>query len=53
MELLDCKGLTCPQPVVETRDFLTAHPDNREIMVLVDNLAAARNVERFLGTQWF
>ena len=53
MELLDCKGLTCPQPVVETRDFLAAHPDNREVMVLVDNLAAARNVERFLGTQGF
>ncbi len=53
MELLDCKGMTCPQPVVETRDFLTAHPDNREITVLVDNLAAARNVERFLGTHGF
>ena len=53
MELLDCKGMTCPQPVVETRDFLTAHPDNREILVLVDNLAAARNVERFLGTHGF
>jgi selenium metabolism protein YedF len=53
MELLDCKGMTCPQPVVETRDFLRAHPDQLEIAVLVDNLAAAQNVERFLGTQGF
>lgn len=53
MELLDCKGMTCPQPVVETRDFLTAHPNQDEIAVLVDNLAAAQNVERFLGTQGF
>ncbi len=53
MELLDCKGMTCPRPVIETRDFLTAHPEHKEIAVLVDNLAAARNVERFLGTQGF
>ena len=53
MELLNCKGLTCPQPVVETRDFLAAHPLCAEITVQVDNLAAARNVERFLGTQGF
>jgi selenium metabolism protein YedF len=53
MELIDCNGMTCPQPVVETRNFLAAHPHQTEITVLVDNLAAARNVERFLGTQGF
>jgi selenium metabolism protein YedF len=53
MELLDCRGMTCPQPVMETRDFLMAHPDQDEIVVLVDNLAAAQNVERFLGTHGF
>jgi selenium metabolism protein YedF len=53
MELLDCKGMTCPQPVVETRNFIAAHPDQDEITVLVDNRAAAQNVERFLGAQGF
>jgi selenium metabolism protein YedF len=53
MELIDCKGMTCPQPVVETRNFLAAHPHQTEIAVLVDNPAAAQNVERFLGTQGF
>lgn len=53
MEYLDCRGQTCPQPVIETRNFLAAHPDQDEIEVLVDNLAAAQNVERFLGSQGF
>jgi selenium metabolism protein YedF len=53
MKLLDCKGMTCPQPVVETRNILAVHPEHTEITVLVDNLAAAQNVERFLGTQGF
>jgi selenium metabolism protein YedF len=53
MDLLNCKGLDCPQPVMETRDFLAAHPQCAEITVRVDNLAAARNVERFLGAQGF
>jgi selenium metabolism protein YedF len=53
MEILNCQGLTCPQPVVETRNFLNAHPELTEVTVLVDNPAAAQNVERFLGSQGF
>ena len=53
MEYLDCQGMTCPRPVMETRNFLVSHPQCTEITVQVDNLAAARNVERFLGTQGF
>ena len=53
MEYLDCQGMTCPRPVIETRNFLASHPHCTEITVQVDNLAAARNVERFLGTQGF
>jgi len=45
--------MTCPQPVVETKDFLSAHPQIMELLVLVDNPAAAQNVERFLGTKGF
>jgi selenium metabolism protein YedF len=53
MESLDCQGMTCPRPVIETRNFLASHPHCQEITVQVDNLAAAQNVERFLGTQGF
>jgi TusA-related sulfurtransferase len=53
METLNCKGMICPQPVVETKDFLATHPHVMELLVLVDNLAAAQNVERFLGTKGF
>ncbi|MBA4395129.1 MAG: sulfurtransferase-like selenium metabolism protein YedF, partial [Desulfobacca sp.] len=53
MEILNCQGLTCPQPVVETRNLLAAHPELTEVTVIVDNPAAAQNVERFFGTQGF
>jgi selenium metabolism protein YedF len=53
MEILNCQGLTCPQPVVEIRNLLAAHSDLMEVTIIVDNPAAAQNVERFLGTQGF
>jgi len=53
MKILNCQGLTCPQPVVETRNLLAAHPELLKLTVLVDNRAAAQNVERFLGSQGF
>jgi selenium metabolism protein YedF len=53
METLNCQGLTCPQPVVETRNFLAARHQVTELSVLVDNEAAAQNVKRFLESQGF
>ena len=53
METLNCQGLACPQPVVEARDFLAAHPLTSELTVIVDNQAAAQNVMRFLETRGF
>jgi selenium metabolism protein YedF len=53
METLDCKGLTCPQPVIETKNFLLNCPHLDVLTVEVDNLAAAQNVERFLISQGF
>ena len=44
---LDCRGMACPSPVLETRDALEKEsPEN--ITVLVDNVAARENVTRFL-----
>ncbi len=36
-ELINAKGLTCPQPVILTKKALEAHS---EITVLVDNTTA-------------
>ena len=43
---IDCRGLVCPQPVIETRDALQKHPET--ITVLVDNEPSSQNVSRFL-----
>ncbi|MGN0009622.1 MAG: sulfurtransferase-like selenium metabolism protein YedF [Desulfovibrionaceae bacterium] len=49
---LDCRGLTCPQPVMETRTAIAdAAVDG--IAVLVDNTAASENVRRFLENNGF
>lgn len=43
---LDCRGLACPQPVIETQKTLAAGPE-KTILVIVDNAAARENVARF------
>jgi selenium metabolism protein YedF len=49
---LDCRGLACPAPVLQTKQLIER--DNlAEISVVVDNEAARQNVSRFLGTQRF
>lgn len=45
---LDCRGLACPQPVMETKKAL-AEAD--ELIVEVDNPAAKENVKRFAESQ--
>ncbi len=44
-EIIDARGLACPQPVIKTREALAS--DSGEIEVLVDNDAARENVMRF------
>ncbi len=47
MQTLDCRGLTCPQPVMKAKELISKnHP--RELEVLVDNPASLENVSRFL-----
>ena len=38
MELLDCRGLVCPEPVLRTRALLEKKP--ADVEVLVDNAPA-------------
>lgn len=46
---LDCRGLACPQPVINTKEALegAAGP----ILVIVDNQASCTNVRRFAESQ--
>lgn len=46
-KLVDTSGLSCPQPVVETRQALKAGGFD-ELEVITDNEAAKENVSRFL-----
>lgn len=51
MEILDCKGLDCPKPVLKTKNFIESNPDIHAFIVLVDNEAASQNVSRFCKSQ--
>jgi selenium metabolism protein YedF len=53
MEMLNCRGLSCPLPVTETRDYIENHPQLNRFQVLVDNPASAENVKRFLESRGF
>ncbi len=52
MKELDCRGLTCPQPVIYTKQALEKMKNGR-ILVIVDNEAARNNVTRFARSQDF
>ena len=44
MEVVDCRGLSCPEPVVMTKKALKK---NSEIEVIVDNRVPMENISRF------
>lgn len=41
---IDCRGMACPEPVIQTRKALETHS---EITVIVDNETAVENITRF------
>jgi len=47
---LDCRGLSCPQPVISTKNALEETPEG-VLTVIVDNKAAKTNVSRFVESQ--
>jgi selenium metabolism protein YedF len=51
-EELDCRGLACPAPVLQTKELIEKESP-RLVTVTVDNAAAKQNVSRFLKTQNF
>lgn len=54
MPVLDCRGLSCPEPVIRCRDWLAVPHGAADVLeVLVDNAAAVENVSGFLaGRGW-
>ena len=51
MQELDCRGLSCPQPVLNTKTEVDKGLG--EVRVRVDNKAASDNVSSFLNSQGF
>ncbi len=51
METIDARGLSCPEPVVMTRNALASGAGSYQ--VLVDAAAARENVTRFAKSQGF
>jgi len=44
---IDCRGLACPEPVINTKKSLEVLPDDSILEVLVDSIASKENVIRF------
>lgn len=44
MTIVDCRGLSCPEPVILTKKALK---NNSEVEVLVDNRVPLENITRF------
>ncbi len=51
MKTIDCRGLPCPQPVINTKNALDELAVGERLCVLVDNEAAVQNVSRFASGQ--
>jgi len=48
--LIDCRGLACPQPVIQTKKAMS---ESEQITTIVDNDAAKTNVSRMAGKEGF
>ncbi len=46
-KVVDARGLSCPQPVLETKKALEAVSDDETVQVLVDTVTSRENVLRF------
>lgn len=51
MKTIDARGLSCPEPVIQTRNAFASGESSYE--VLVDNIVAKENVSRFANHQGY
>ncbi len=52
MKIIDCIGLACPKPVIETKKYFESI-DGGEAIIIVDNEIANTNVTRFAENSGF
>jgi len=51
MDVIDARGLLCPEPVMLAQRALAGKPE--ELTVLVDTIAARENVTRFAASRGY
>lgn len=51
MDRIDARGMSCPQPVLMTKNAIKDFP--KDVEILVDNETARGNVERFLNSSGY
>ncbi|MCR3955931.1 MAG: sulfurtransferase TusA family protein [Gudongella sp.] len=51
MNIIDARGMSCPQPVLMTKNALKTSPEL--VQILVDNETAKGNIERYLSHEGF
>jgi TusA-related sulfurtransferase len=49
MKIVDTRGLTCPAPLIKTRQGLTEATADETVQVIIDNKTSLGNVKRFTG----
>lgn len=49
MKIVDTRGLTCPAPLVKTRQGLTEAAPDEAVQVIIDNKTSLGNVKRYLA----
>lgn len=49
MKIVDTRGLTCPAPLIKTRQGLTEAAPGEAVQVIIDNRTSLGNVKRYLS----
>ncbi len=49
MKIVDTRGLTCPAPLIKTRQGLTEAAADEAVQVIIDNKTSLGNVKRYLA----
>jgi selenium metabolism protein YedF len=48
MKVVDTRGLTCPAPLIKTRQGLTEAAPDEPVQIIIDNKTSLSNVKRYL-----
>jgi selenium metabolism protein YedF len=49
MKIVDTRGLTCPAPLIKTRQGLTEAAADEAVQIIIDNKTSLGNVKRYLA----